>query len=107
MTNREKEDVSWIWYALVVVGAPLTLLLRAFVLCRLWAWFVVPLGVTSIGMAHAYGLTIIVGMLREYRSQSGDEKRDTPTVVLTSLLTGIFVPLLAWAIGAAVHAWWM
>jgi hypothetical protein len=32
---------------------------RAWVLMLLWGWYVVPLGAPDIGMAHAYGLSLI------------------------------------------------
>lgn len=34
--------------------------LSAYTLMMLWTWFLVPLGVTGIGMVHAYGLSILV-----------------------------------------------
>jgi len=34
--------------------------LMMFTLSSFWGWFVVPLGVHSIGMAHAFGLSLIV-----------------------------------------------
>lgn len=37
-------------------------LVRGFVLSYLWAWFIVPLGAPQIGIAHAIGLSLLVGM---------------------------------------------
>lgn len=34
----------------------------AFTLAKLWLWFVVPLGMPVIGMAHVYGLVTLVSM---------------------------------------------
>lgn len=38
--------------------------LWAVVLTALWGWFVVPLGVQSIGAAEAIGLSAVVGMFK-------------------------------------------
>lgn len=37
--------------------------LGAFVLVQLWAWFMLPLGVPAIGVAHAYGIGVIATFL--------------------------------------------
>lgn len=42
-----------------VLLVPANIIARAFVLAKLWAWFVVPLGVASISMSHTYGLSLI------------------------------------------------
>lgn len=33
------------------------------VLQLMWSWFIVPLGVSSIGIAHAVGINILLSML--------------------------------------------
>lgn len=38
-------------------------LFSAFTISTLWAWFIVPLGVTKIGFAHAYGISLISTVL--------------------------------------------
>lgn len=43
--------------------------LSAYTLMMLWAWFLVPLGVASIGMVHAYGLSILV----KYATMQGSD----------------------------------
>ena len=47
--------------ALILLIAPFALI-RAFVLTKLWAWYVVSLcGLPKLGMVHAYGLMLIAG----------------------------------------------
>lgn len=38
----------------------LSILLTGFTISVLWGWFVVPLGVTPIGMANAFGLSVMI-----------------------------------------------
>lgn len=42
-------------------------LLRAWVFTKAWSWFVGPLGVRSIGVAHASGLIMLAGSLVPFR----------------------------------------
>lgn len=35
-------------------------ILGAYAVSTLWLWFIVPLGVSAIGLVHAYGLSIII-----------------------------------------------
>ena len=37
--------------------------LRGWVLTYLWGWFLVPLGLPPIGIAHAIGVALLVGMI--------------------------------------------
>ena len=51
--------IVWAGVVMLVIGV-----LNAFVVSSLWGWFVVPLGMPSIGIAHAWGLGILVGMFQ-------------------------------------------
>lgn len=48
----------------LIAGVPLVILLHASVLSALWGWFIVPLGVAPIGIAHAFGLAVLAKYLR-------------------------------------------
>lgn len=54
--------------------------LSAYTLMMLWTWFLVPLGVVSIGMVHAYGLSILIKYATMQGSDmlviSGNKKED-------------------------------
>lgn len=50
-----------------------TLLWQAFVFTRLWAWFVAPLGVPGIGMPHALGIMLTIGLLRSMGGKVSDK----------------------------------
>jgi len=71
-----------------------TILWNAFVLTKLWMWFAVPaFGLPSLGLASAYGLSLIVYLLR---STSGckDERE-----WWVKLITPFFGPLLSLGMG--------
>ena len=42
-----------------VVTMPFILASRLFALSVLWGWFIVPLGIPPIGMAHVFGLLVL------------------------------------------------
>lgn len=49
--------MKYIGLATVIV---IQIFLTMLTVSTLWAWFIVPLGVTGIGLAHSYGLAIIL-----------------------------------------------
>lgn len=53
-------------------------LLEGVVLSTMWGWFVVPLGVASIGVAHAIGLSLTVSFVTSQYSDwdTGDHYED-------------------------------
>ena len=80
----------------ILLVAPLALL-RGFVLKILWAWFVIPLGVMPLGLAHAIGFSVIVGLLT---SACHKEDEKDPWATFAGAMGG---PLGALAFGAIVH----
>jgi len=69
-----------------------------------WNWFVTPLGMAHIGLAHAFGLTMFVTFLRtdftkERRSAESD--RDSPMVGVIASYFGLG---LMWGVGWLVVA---
>lgn len=68
--------------ALVAVMA----LYNAFVLATLWAWFVVPLGAAQIGIAHAYGLSLIPTVILTSRGLYSPEDKRTESYVAAMML---------------------
>jgi hypothetical protein len=65
---------------------------RGMALAVLWGWFLVPLGLPMIGIAHALGIAIVFALLQ------GDVSRNTKH----ALLGGILTPLLAIAAGYVI-----
>ena len=49
---------------LVIVTTIVSVLIAAWAFQTLWMWFIVPLGVSSISMAHAYGIMLVFSILK-------------------------------------------
>ena len=84
---------------LMILGAVLLLgvmgLYYAFVLSTLWAWFVVPLGVAKIGMAHAYGLSLIPSTVLGVRGLYSPEDKRTEAAIAAIVLPSLAL-LFGW-----------
>lgn len=92
-TQREK---------LVLIGAVVvSVLVGGFVIEHLWAWFVVPLSVRPIGLAHACGLD---ALWFAFTPGGSFAKAQTPTVKAAHALERIlYRTTVALAIGYIAH----
>lgn len=72
---------------------------RGFILSCLWAWFMVPLGLPEIGVAHAIGVAFLVGMFLSHIKSSSETKEP-----VTELITPFVVGLIALIAGYIVHS---
>jgi hypothetical protein len=70
-------------------------LLRAYVLVKLWAWFMVPLGIFEIGYAHAIGISLVVGFLTSQYIPAKDKDNKWAAAAHT-FLTPIMVLFIGW-----------
>lgn len=62
---------------LIALGLAIALaVLRGWVLSYLWFWFLVPLGVPSIGVAHAMGLSLLVSLFTAGASSKDADKKE-------------------------------
>src|SRR3990167_1245543 len=77
--------------SLVAVMVELALF-GAFTISTLWGWFIVPLGVKSIGLAHAYGIGVLVTIFQGARGLSNTNTTNT-------LVTGIILNIIALLFG--------
>lgn len=74
--------------ALGLVGVMVVLaLFSAFTISTLWTWFIVPLGVKTVSMAQAYGISIMFSVLCGSRGLSG---QSSGQVLGAGLLLNIF-----------------
>jgi len=80
-------------FFVVILGT----LLRAFVLYKLWGWFIVPLGVASIEMAQAYGISILVSILTMSNAdiRSATEIDPAESVVYGFTISALFL-VIGW-----------
>ena len=82
-----------LWLLMIPAG----LCFKAVVASDLWGWFVVPLGVPAIGMAHALGLCL-VGWLFSCGMDNIKEKPDH--ALWTRWVMIQIVVLIVWGYGA-------
>lgn len=79
----------------IVLGAITALALfaiyNAWVLSILWGWFIVPLGVKSLSIAHAYGLTLVTGLILSNRGIKENKNQDD---WISSVITWLLIPLV-------------
>jgi hypothetical protein len=80
--------------ALAFLLVPIAAAWTAYVMVILWAWFVAPLGMHAIGKAHAYGLIVLIGLIRA-RMRKAD---DTPMseAIMFATLAPAFALLTGW-----------
>ena len=72
---------------------------QGFVLSQLWLWFFVPLGVPSIGVANAIGITLLVSFLTAKLNMATDPEIKGWTLMIAQS----FGCLMVWGFGALIH----
>lgn len=72
-------------------------ILRGFALSYLWQWFITPFGLPELGIAHAIGISMIVGFLTY--QHNGSEEANKGVLAVTFLS-----PLMALFFGYIVHS---
>jgi hypothetical protein len=87
-----------------LMAVPFLAVLRGWVLSILWAWFMVPLGMRPIGIAHAIGVGILVSMFT--MNAKMDENKPTTARVVKGLLFALIGPLILLTMAAIAH-WFM
>ena len=81
--------------------AAISLMLRAWIITWLWLWFIVPLGVTEIGLAWAIGLASIISM---FSHDAPPAKASDETDMWAKAIGKLIVsPLLALGFGWLAH----
>ena len=94
------------FFALFAIDIPL-LIYRGFVLSILWAWFLVPLGLPEIGIAHALGVSVIIGLTYAGLSdKKADPDESLAEVAVWAMIRSFFSSSFAWAVGAIIY-WYM
>lgn len=75
-----------------------------FVVTKLWAWFVAPLGIPTIGIAQAMGLSLIVYFLTVSIPRREGQGKTWAARQFGNLVFHVAGALLTWGLGAAYHA---
>lgn len=84
----------WLIATGLILGLVGLAILRGFVLSVLWGWFLVPLGVTDIGIAGAIGISFIISMFTA--NNSGKVAESVTKAISTAVLTPSVILLLGW-----------
>jgi hypothetical protein len=91
-------------YVLIVLMIPVSIVVNGLLLRLFWGWFVVPLGLAPIGIAHALGISVLVAMLTYEYTREPEDGRSTKEVVSSALLRAVVRPLVLLAMGSIYHA---
>jgi hypothetical protein len=94
MAVDDKEKGGCFIAILIFAVLPFVLMWEAFVLTRLWAWFIVPFGIMAIGKAHAYGLVLVVSMFKGHIPDRDDEDKGIGYIFFKLLMYGFGAPLM-------------
>jgi len=68
-------------------------LLRGWVLAIQWEWFLVPLGVPSVGIVHAIGVSLVVSMLT-HQMDTNEHQRDAKERAWEAIIYSTLMSLL-------------
>jgi hypothetical protein len=85
VSNGAKAVLLFLW---MPVGA----LISGWAMMTLWGWFIVPLGVRAIGMAHGWGLAMMVGLYTHHTP----DKREPFDIIVSGLITILLVLGFGW-----------
>lgn len=97
-------------FTMGLLGFVLTLavgsIFQGYVLSKMWLWFVVPLGVVELPVAHAIGISLTAGLLTHQHDTSLDEDEErlpfgdrlAVRIIAENMLTA-----MVWGAGAVVH----
>lgn len=80
-----------ILFLLMIV--PLTLY-RGWILLNLWNWFIIPLGAPHITMAHALGISLVIGFMTAHydsRTKTQSEKIEELIAVFAMPTIGLIM----------------
>jgi len=59
---------------ITLLSLPISYVVRGVVLSTMWCWFLVPLGLTEIGKAHAIGIASLVSLIACSPPQCRDDR---------------------------------
>ena len=103
MTKEEAKTETYVKGVVSVIGlfaTPLFFLWSSFVLMKLWLWFLVPLGLAPITIAHAFG----IGCFATFVSYRNVKREDD---VIKIVADQIIVPGWFLCFGYIAHHWFM
>lgn len=95
--SKKDESCATILFAIALI--PALLLGNSYSIVSLWRWFAVPLGAPAIGMAHAFG----IGLLLEALKSSGRAAPKEDETIWTAAIYGVVRCLAIYGAGYLAH----
>ena len=92
---------------LMLALIPVNIFVTGFVVSYLWLWFLVPLGLPVISLAHAFGIAVFAEALT-FKLDQGEDNNDKDRVIVTaarSLVTAACMMIMLFVGWCA--AWFM
>jgi hypothetical protein len=96
MSIKVDDKESGLSVAMGFLATPFLAVWWAYVLTVMWGWFIVPLGLHAIGKAHAYGLVVLVGMLKARAPKKGEQSAPIAATLVFSALGPAVSLLCGW-----------
>ena len=87
--SKKDESCATILFAIALI--PALLLGNSYSIVSLWRWFAVPLGVPAIGMAHAFGLGILLEALKSSGRSTPKEDQTIGSVAIEGVVRCLFI----------------
>lgn len=105
-TETLSREATIVYAILTIVALIPGVIYLGFVFSYLWLWFIVPLGVPAISVAHAVGLGLLKGFMF-YRMQRKEESKDAKKNFATTFAYFFIVPTISLGLGYVVANWFM
>lgn len=102
LTKQENGLYAILILVLLIPGA----IYYAWAFSYLWLWFLVPLGLPAIGVAHAFGLGILKGFMFA-RLQTQKKDANIKQTFKDFMTYNLFVPTFGLIFGYVVVTWFM
>ena len=101
--NNKTTDNQFLVLFVTLALLPLIAVYSAYILQTMWGWFIVPLGADQIGMAHAYGLTLVVAAFYQIKKT---DKKETYNVgdVFGAAFKSMFYKSMMLGLGYLAHS---
>ncbi len=87
------------------VGVPIISLATSFAFCLLWRWFLVPLGVLEISLAHAFGITCLISFVAP-SPVDRDKKRKPLDIIMIKVIAAALAIGIGYSALLAMKAGW-
>lgn len=97
--------VSFVLGFLVIVVPVISIAVNAFVLMKLWAWFIVPLfGLSELALWEAAGVALVIALLTHQETSTTNSDENSLSNSIARLVSKVFVsPLIYLLFGWIVH----